>query len=217
MTNKIILYGKQRLYLDSLVSLLEQSEFQNTSTFQAFSHLENVENNIFEKDTVLFLNISGFNTGEICAYIEKLLRINKSLKIMIHSDLPDARIIKRVFDKGAKCYLWLNTSKNEFLEALRAVRAGNIYISEAAKNNLFNFICHADKMKSHSTNVELTGREREVLYLICEGLRSREIAEKLFISTHTVESHRRNIMLKLNINTINLLVKYALENNLVEH
>lgn len=217
MTNKIILYGKQRLHLDSLVSILEQSEFQETSTFQTFSHLENLENNIFEKDAILFLNISGFNAGEVCAYIEKLLAINRSLRIMIYSDHPDARMIKKVFDKGAKSYLGNNTSKAEFLESLHAVRAGKIFISEAAKNNLFNFICKADKTKNNSTNVELTGREREVLYLICEGLRSREIAEKLFISSHTVESHRRNIMLKLNVNTINLLVKYALENNLVEH
>jgi len=64
---------------------------------------------------------------------------------------------------------------------------------------------------------ELTAREKDVLHLICEGLRSREIAERLFISTHTVESHRRNMMLKFNINSSNQLVKYALENRLVEY
>ncbi|MCB4235065.1 LuxR C-terminal-related transcriptional regulator [Kaistella anthropi] len=62
----------------------------------------------------------------------------------------------------------------------------------------------------------MTAREMDVLSLICEGMRTKEIAEKLFISVHTVESHRRNIMLKLNINNSSRLVKYAIDHSLVK-
>ncbi|MGA9213121.1 response regulator transcription factor, partial [Kaistella sp.] len=88
-----------------------------------------------------------------------------------------------------------------------------------AKCALLNFICNIEEEgeKKYNSSEELTAREKDVLLLICDGLRSKEIAGKLFISTHTVESHRRNMMLKLNINNSSKLVKFAMENRLIEY
>ena len=95
---------------------------------------------------------------------------------------------------------------------------GLVYINDDTKNDLFNYICTVgDPDKEKAVGIDdLTTRELDVLGLICEGMRAREIAEKLFISIHTVESHRRNIMLKLNINNASRLLKYAIDHHLVK-
>ncbi len=217
MKFKIILFENQRLYLESLECLLQRSDLANLGTIHGISSFQDLEKNILDKETILFFNIGNFSSVEVTTHIEKFLELNPSLKIIIHSHYAEARMIKKVFDKGVKSYLGNNTSSEEFLEALEQVMQGKIYVNEDAKNALFNFICNVDDTEKNSAPEELTAREKDVLHLICDGLRSKEIAEKLFISTHTVESHRRNMMLKFNINSSNQLVKFALENHLVEY
>ena len=148
--------------------------------------------------------------------IEKWISQNKDLKIIVLSNYFDMKTVKRLFDKGIKAYLGLTTGAEEVLKAMESVRNGQVYINEDTKNALFNYICNvSDPDKEKNLQIEeLTTREMDVLNLICEGMRSKEIAETLFISVHTVESHRRNIMLKLNINNTSRLVKYALDHGL---
>lgn len=219
MKNKIILYENQRLYAESMLCLLERNAYAKKYEIQAVTELEELEKNIVDPDSILFLNIVGFATAEVPDYIEKFLQLNSSLRVIISSLYPEPRMIKKFFDKGIKGYLGSNTSSEEFLQALQDVTAGKVYVNEDAKNALFNFICSVEdpSVKKPAAPEELTSRERDVLNLICDGLRSKEIAEKLFISTHTVESHRRNMMLKFNINSSNRLVKFAFENRLVEY
>ena len=94
-----------------------------------------------------------------------------------------------------------------------------MYVNHDAKNALLNYICNVEDESSKKLTgwEDITAREKDVLFLICEGLRSKEIAEKLFISPHTVDSHRRNMMLKFNLNNSSKLVKFAMENRLVKY
>lgn len=219
MKKKIILYESQRLYLDCIQYFLESSDLSKIYHVKSLTVFDEISENISDENSVLFMNVTGLNAVDISDHIEQFLETNPTLKIMVNSLVPDARIIKRFFDKGVKSYLGGTTTKEEFLEALHEVKDGKVYVNDNAKNALLNFICSVDDFpeKKHNSIEDLTAREKDVLLLICDGLRSKEIAEKLFISTHTVESHRRNMMLKFNINNSSKLVKFALENRLVEY
>ncbi len=218
MKTKIILFENQLLYLENLICLLERTDLHKTYEILPIQNFSKVEQNILEPGTVLFLNVGGLPTVDATDHIEKLLEINPYLKIIVHSHFPEAKMIKRFFDKGIKSYLGNNATSEEFLDALAQVVAGNIYINTESQNILLNFLCQSnDYSENKVIQEELTAREKDVLKLVCEGLRSKEIAEKLFISTHTVESHRRNMMSKFNLNTSSKLVQFAFRNNLVEY
>lgn len=219
MKKKIILYESHRLHLDCILYFLESNIISKSYLIIGTEDFAELENDILGEDSILYVNILGFNLQEITDHIERFIEVNETLKIIINTAVPDARTMKKFFDKGVKSYLGGPTKKEEFLDAIQQVANGKVYVNDFAKNALLNFICSVDELgdKKNNNIEELTAREKDVLLLICEGLRSREIAEKLFISTHTVESHRRNMMLKFNINNSSKLVKFAIENRLVEY
>lgn len=217
MKNKIIVYDLQRLYLESTHCLLEKYGITKKYNIEGVLDFDNLEKEILDKDSILIINTLGLSLTDVNESIEKFLELNPVLKIIIHSASSEVRSIKKFFDKGIKCYFGRDTDTKEFLEGLSQVIDGKIFVSDDAKSALLNFICNIDEEdeKKHNLAEELTAREKDVLILICEGLRSKEIAEKLFISAHTVESHRRNMMLKFNLNSSSKLMKFALENKLV--
>ena len=219
MKKKIILYDHQRLYLECMQYFLVCSDITKKYNLQGVDNFDDLHQYILEKDSVLILNIAPLNYAEVADQIEGFLKLNKTLKIIIHALHTEVKLIKKFFDKGIKGYLGNNASSKEFFEAINQVTDGNVYVNYDAKNALLNFICSVDDehSKKLSGSEDITAREKDVLLLICEGLRSKEIAEILFISPHTVESHRRNMMLKFNLNSSSKLVKFAMENRLVEY
>ena len=217
MKPEIILYENHFVYLDCIHGLLKKNSYEKNYQFKSTIDFEEIGSLISEKTSTLIMNIVGLNLNDIFDFIENTLKDFSLLKIMVLSPNIEVKMIKRFFDKGTRCVLTKNTNSDEFLTALKTVIEDKVYINEDAKNALFDFICNQEDRteKKYHNNEELTGREMDVLSLICNGHRTKEIADKLFISTHTVESHRRNIMLKLNVNNTSKLVKFALENNLV--
>ena len=218
MKKGITIYGNHRFFIDVMRDFLEKHEIAKADMVQIFSTTEELKRAKFDRTGILIMNLTGENIMEVTDFIEKWLSLNKDLKIMVLSNNTNMKTIKRLFDKGIKAYLGKNTGSEEFLKSIQSAKKGLVYINEDTKNDLFNYICSVndpDREKPSGAD-ELTAREMDVLNLICEGLRTKEIAEKLFISVHTVESHKRNIMLKLNINNSSRLVKYAIDNSLVK-
>ncbi|WP_226064767.1 response regulator transcription factor [Kaistella polysaccharea] len=218
MKRKIILYDSHHLNLGMMQSFLGTEILTTNYDIEAISELNIIPQLIQNEDTVLILNSSDLTSNVIRDLIDKFRDINPSVKIMIHSLDVEVNDIKSFFDKGIKCYLGSKVSSEEFREALAQVIDGKVYITDDVKNMLVNYMCSQEGSQHLKSDLptEITRREKEVLNLVCEGLRSKEIAEKLFISPHTVESHRRNIMLKFNISNSSRLVKFALDNHLVE-
>ena len=217
MKTEIITYDSHYLYLECMTCLLEKNGFGKDYDFLNTINFDQIENFISDKTSILIMNIVGLGLSDTFDFIENTLKRFCNLKIMILSPNTEMKVIKKFFEKGVKSFLTKNTNSTEFLNALKAVIEGKVYINDDAKKSLFDYICNQEELsdkKSYGGD-ELTCREKDVLALLCDGYRTKEIADKLFISTHTVESHRRNIMLKLNVNNSSKLVKLAMENNLV--
>lgn len=217
MKTEIILFDNHCLYLEAMCCLLDKKGFGEKYSYTITTEADELENLIKEGSQIAVLNILGFSTNDALDIIEKLMDLNAQIKIIILSANIDVKNIKKFFDRGIKSFLSRSTDAAEFVLALNEVIAGRVFLNEEIKNILYNFICNLEdpNEKKIGTFEELTVREREVLDLICEGFRTKEIADKLFISTHTVETHRRKIMLKLDVRNSSMLVKFAVDNNLV--
>ncbi len=217
MKKETIIYSEHGLCLSFMVNSLREHGFHNQYEILKTSSLGEIRDLVTDNSQILLLYLNSMNMHEALDVVEKVLAINSDLKIIVISVKSEMKMVKRFFDRGVKGYLGKDTDYEEFHKALAQIIDGNVYISNDSKEALVNFICSVDdeKEKTGPRNSELTAREMDVLNLICDGLRTKAIAEKLFISTHTVESHRRNILLKFNINSSSQLVKYALENSLV--
>ena len=118
--------------------------------------------------------------------------------------------IKKMMENGASGYILKNSSKEELLNAIHAVCDGGIYFSGEAGEALKQY-----QRSNESELPVLSRREKEVLELIAEGYTNPEIAEKLFISSFTVDSHRKNLIAKLNVKNTASLVKLAVERKLI--
>lgn len=133
------------------------------------------------------------------------------IKVIVFSQYDDKRFLKRLLKNGANGYLLKSACCDEMLKAIRIVMDGGTYLSEG----LPNVFAETSKPKPNYLFAELTHREKEVVKHICEEKTSDEIAESLFISFNTVESHRSNILLKVGCKNTAGLVKWALENEIV--
>jgi two-component system invasion response regulator UvrY len=158
---------------------------------------------IFRPEVVLMdinlKNSNGFDaTEKICNSLPKTRVIGLSL----HDDVT---LVKKFLSKGAKGYLSKNTSREELVAAIDAVMNDKIYLAADIKEKFINQIIDTDK----PAEKELTNKEIEIVTLISQGFTSKEIAEKIFISVRTVETHRHNILKKLNIPNAALLSSWA--------
>ena len=121
--------------------------------------------------------------------------------------------IKKAISLGVKGYLPKDISKYQLIEAVFQVHQGEKYFSNQVTQVLMNDLLKNDKGGSETERLQkLTQREKEIIDLIMEGISSSQIADRLFISTRTVENHRANIMNKLEVRNTIELVKFIMEN-----
>ena len=142
-----------------------------------------------------------------------------STKVIILSMYLDQEYVYNALDAGATGFLVKKTAAEDLLRAVREVNNGRAFFSPEVSKSVVDAYRDASKaagMEPTSTSSKvLTSREREILQLIAEGYTSKEIAKQLYISLKTVETHRQNIMQKLDIHNIAGLTRYAIEKGLV--
>ena len=145
--------------------------------------------------------------------------LGKSLrtKILILSAHDNEQFVRQVLQCGAHGYLLKDGAPEDLLDAIRRVRAGKPFFSRSIPASIIEEYRNGNPPASGGGDhlSILTGREREVLQLVAEGLTHQEIAEKLFISVRTVDTHCNNIMKKLDIHDSPGLVTYALKNGII--
>jgi two-component system response regulator NreC len=135
----------------------------------------------------------------------------KVIALSMHSD---RRFVSGMLEAGASAYLLKDSAFEELATAIRAVVANQIYLSPKIADIVVRRFVSKSASTERSAFTELTKREREVLQLLAEGVSTKEIAGRLNLSVKTVETHRANIMDKLDIRTISELVKYAIREGL---
>ncbi len=137
-----------------------------------------------------------------------------NVKIIALSMHSDTLFVTEMLKSGASGYLLKDCAFEELARAIRAVVAGKTYLSPAISGVVVDDYLHRLSKVDFSDSEVLTDREREVLQLIAEGKSTKRIALKLHISVKTVETHRRQIMNKLDIHTVAELTKYAVRKGL---
>lgn len=158
---------------------------------------------------ILDLNLKDSDGLEL---IEQIRKKNKSLKIVVLTMYPDEFLIERAKKLGANAYLQKSVSNDELLESLQKIETSEFYLSKA----LLEETERRKKFRDHFAHkMKLTKRELELIPLFARGLSSNQIADQLSISTLTIDTHRKNIFRKLEINTSIELVNFAHENKLL--
>jgi two-component system response regulator NreC len=146
----------------------------------------------------------------------------------IRHDLPDVQVLIltmhedyeyffEVLRAGASGYVLKGASSDDLVSAIRAVHQGGVYLHPAvAKNLVSDYVKWMEPGEDRARYDGLSDRERQVLKLVAEGKTSRQIAEELFLSVNTVQTHRAHIMEKLGLHNRTDLIRYALRKGLVE-
>lgn len=141
--------------------------------------------------------------------IRKVRHFQPELKIIVLSMHDEPHIVREVLKAGINAYVLKNDSHRELHKAIDHVCEGKLYLSSDINKML------VESLHVPGENKLLSAREREVLKLIAKEFTNEQIAEELFISRRTVETHRKNIFKKTNTNTLVGLIKFAYANNLI--
>ncbi len=162
-----------------------------------------------ETDVILMdINMPGMNGIEATKLVKKKY---PGIKVLSFSQYDEKRFVKQLLKNGASGYLLKNSASSELVQAIKMVHSGGMYLSA----DLPNVFGEKSKPRSNYLFPELSSRERDVLVEICKEKNTNEIAEILFISPNTVETHRSNLLLKVGVKNTAGLVKWAIENEIV--
>lgn len=153
------------------------------------------------------------NGTETIYELKKRLPEIKVITLTMHTG---EQYIHAALNAGTNGYILKDDSHKELLAAIKNVIDGKIHLSPSICSNVVNgYLNNSDSAAPVKTKEILTRREKEIIKLIAEGFRSKDIAEQLSISIKTVEKHRSNLMKKLNLHSISSLTNYAIQNGFV--
>lgn len=206
-TIKILIVEDHKLITQAWKMLLEQQ-----ANFNVIGVADNAHDAFemcmgYRPDIVLMdINLKDSNGIDATSQITNSLPKTKVIGLSLHSDVS---IVKRLISEGAKGYLSKDVDRKEMIEAIEKVYQGEVYIASEIKDRYFNSLMHVPL--TNNVRNELTSKEIEIIKLVTTGMTSKEIGEKLFISPRTVDTHRHNILKKLNLPNAAQLSRWAIE------
>ena len=210
----VMIADDHNMFVEGIESLLEGADNIQVVS-KCYSGPE-----VFEKiaetpaDVILLdINLPGMNGIEVCQKINKEYPHVKVLALSMHNE---ESFVTEILKNGAQGYILKNTGKKELLSAIQAVYNGQSYFSEDVTETIMKSLVNPKSGSKGSTILapKISRRERDVLDLIVKEYTTQEIADTLFISLKTVESHRRSLLTKLSVRNTAGLVRVALENKL---
>ena len=150
----------------------------------------------------------------------KITKAHPAIKVVALSGHVNQHFVREMFAAGASAYILKQTACDELIRAIRDVMTGKKYLSSGVARGVVD--AYLDRSQPSSKTpafVTLTDREREILQMIAEGKSTKDIGGTIEVSVKTVETHRRNIMEKLNLHSVAELTKYAIREGItaVEH
>ena len=216
-TTRIYLADDHQILIDGIKTLL------HTNTAFEVVGFSNNGINLYEEVVknstdilILDINMPGKDGIEV---IKEFAKKGFPCKIIVLSSHDDLRIIKEVMKLGSSGYLTKKCAGENIIEAIHSINNGEEYFCEQVREKIFTSVTKGNPKLNKPElpiNFILTERELEIIILIALEFSGKEISEQLFISTNTVETHRKNIMKKLDAKNSISLVKYALKHKLIK-
>lgn len=209
----VLLADDHKIFRDGIKSLLSKekgirviAEASNSSEVLSFENLNQVNLVIMD---IEMGTPNGIETTSI------LKKEHPEVNVLILSMLGLHDFIIQALEAGATGYILKNAGKDELLTAIKSVANGDSYFSREVSTSLIEQLHRPKSGKKKKTDVPLSPREEEVLKLIAQEFSNQEIANKMFISIRTVDTHRRNLLEKLNVRNNVGLTKYAINKGLI--
>jgi DNA-binding NarL/FixJ family response regulator len=212
---RLIIIDDHQLSRDGIKALLSDIEF-NATVEVAESGDEALL--LFETQTfdvaLVDINMPGMSGIQLTCEIKKNYPITKVIALSMYDDHT---YISKMIEAGASGYILKNINIEDLIEAINTVMKGNFYLSKDIQKVIDEHVAPANESyKTVKPNIiHLSYREQEILNLIAKEFTNEQIAQQLFISERTVETHRKNIFIKTKQKTIVGLIKYAIENKLL--
>lgn len=212
MSIKILLCDDHRIIREGLRSLLEkQPDMQivgeGTNGFEACTLARKLSPDVVVLD-VTMPDLNGIAAARRLADESPKSRV---LALSMHSD---RHFVTGMLQAGATGYLLKDCAFSELTNAIRTIMKGGLYISPQLAGDVLKTFSRNTHSSRKSAKVELSERESEILQLVSEGKSTKKIAERLNLSVKTVETHRLNIMRKLDVSSVAELTKYAIREGL---
>ena len=198
MVTKTFIVDDHYMVIEGIRSLL-----QNEKSIEWMGHAMNASSclaflNKQLPDVILMdINLPDISGIDLCREVKIKY---PSVFIIGLSTFNQQSFIQKMMDNGASGYVLKNATQEELTNAIETVMKGKTYLSEEASHTL---------RKENAANIVLTRREKEVLELIADGMTNAEIAQKLFISVTTVDTHRKNLLAKFETKNTAALIKIA--------
>ncbi|MBA4322539.1 MAG: DNA-binding response regulator [Odoribacter sp.] len=208
---RIIIADDHQLFRNGLRMLLEASpEFEITGEASNGLELLRILQNCSTDIVLMDINMPEMDGIEAT---RKGLKLCPSIAVIALSMYGEEEYYYKMVDAGAKGFLLKDSDISEVKEAILTVRKGGSYFSQEL---LYHVIQKFKHRESETKSANLSKREKEILFKICEGFSNQEIAEALFISKRTVDKHRANLLGKTNSKNTASLILFAIKNKLIE-
>lgn len=213
---RVMIADDHNMFVEGIESILEGHDH-----IQVVSKVY-TGNEVFEKmptvhpDVILLdINLPGLNGLEVCQRLSKEYPDVKVLALSMHNE---ESFVTEILKYGAQGYILKNTGKKELISAIETIHSGQSYFSEEVTETIMKSLVNqrTGTKKTASLAPKISRREKDVLELIMKEFTTQEIADTLFISLKTVESHRRSLLTKLNVRNTAGLVRVAIENQLIK-
>jgi DNA-binding NarL/FixJ family response regulator len=203
----VFLVDDHTILLNGIISILKESE-----VFEVIGSAGTVGDALdflVKKQPDVLITDYNLPDDDGLSLVRKVKRLFPDIKIIVLSMHDEGHLVKEILKEGVNGYVLKKDSENELVQALSDVAAGKTYLSNDINKILIQSLHGDDEQRL------LTEREREILKLIAKECTNKDIAEELFISERTVETHRKNIFRKTKTNSLVGLIKFAYANNLI--
>lgn len=206
----ILIADDHQMFIDGLISLLQKENDMNVIGTANTGEDVLAVLGVLEPDVILLdINMPKLNGIQTTAALKKKY---PKIKILILTMYKTKAFINGLIRTGASGYVLKNTGNAELLEAIRTVNAGGTFFSQSVAETLTEKINRYSELDDTS----LSKREVEIIKELAKGLTTKIIAEKLFISFYTVETHRKNMLAKLQLTNTAELISYAAQSGLLD-
>lgn len=211
---KVFIADDHKILRESLIILLSRDENievigEAADGQEAFGKIVTLKPDV----AVLDISLPGLNGLDLAAKVQQEIH---QVKIVILTMHKSEDFVARALSSGVKGYVLKENALEELIQSIRKVHEGGVFLSNTITEMVVNSYVKETQVGIHDSTKAMSTREREVLQLLAEGWNNKDISQKLNLSIKTVETHRANIMRKMEFKNITELVLYAVRNHMVQ-